>query len=105
MLLDQPTLEILLDETGFLIMKTISFLMYSALADACMYSIAKESEKGKKGDYMNDQELKELRKRQEAELKRMGINNMEQLKKAMEEIELDISAMVEPLNVLRKETA
>lgn len=79
--------------------------MYSALAGACEYSIAKESEKGKQGDYMNDQELKELRKRQEAELKRMGINNMEQLKKAMEEIELDISAMVEPLNVLSKETA
>ena len=54
---------------------------------------------------MGEQELKDLRERQEEELKKMGINNMEDLKRAMEKTELDISAMVAPLTRERKEIA
>ena len=54
---------------------------------------------------MSEKELKDLRKRQEEELKKMGINNMEDLKRAMEKTELDISVMVAPLASERKEIA
>ncbi len=54
---------------------------------------------------MGEQELKDLSKRQQEELKKIGINNMEELKRAMEETELDISVMVAPLISERKEIA
>lgn len=55
---------------------------------------------------MNNQELKELRLRQELELKKMGINNMEELQKAMDAIKLDISLMVAPVVLdVKKEIA
>ena len=54
---------------------------------------------------MGEQELKDLSKRQQEELKKIGINNMEELKRAMEKTELDISAMVAPLASERKEIA
>lgn len=54
---------------------------------------------------MGEQELKDLSKRQQEELKKIGINNMEELKRAMEETELDISVMVAPLVSERKEIA
>lgn len=54
---------------------------------------------------MGEQELKDLSKRQQEELKKIGINNMEELKRAMEETELDISVMVAPLSEERKEIA
>lgn len=54
---------------------------------------------------MNEQELKELRSRQELELKKMGINNIEELQNAMAELSLDISLMVAPINIKSKEIA
>lgn len=52
---------------------------------------------------MNEQKLKELRSRQELELKKMGINNMEELQKAMAELNLDISLMVAPIQIKLEE--
>lgn len=54
---------------------------------------------------MSEKEIKELRMRQEEELKKMGINNMEELQKAMEETKLDISLMVAPMELHKQEIA
>ena len=56
---------------------------------------------------MDEQRLKELRSRQELELKKMGINNMEELQKAMTEVNLDISLMVSTATIksMEKEIA
>lgn len=48
---------------------------------------------------MEAEELKKFHERQIEELRRMGINSMEELQAAMQEQEaLDISAMVEPVS-------